>query len=468
MIYNQTKHEELVAERANIFAVRNDLAIKLNEGWESKDDSKWDKQDLINFGMESKRVEFMDIQVKAFDHEISLYENLIPRADTPEDSPILNQHRALRQFLRHADPSVQQNDKDENLYRDHVNEEGRFVIKSPYATSFDEVEGRPGVYMASRSDIDSGTGSRSGLKKGAPEHWMDDPVYQLAFMGDVAKMCTSFMTPDGNKLHVVNIGGVADKGEIYAAQGDTISDQDIPDLTSIQFSAWDSSSKKMGIHRSAVGDVPTIRGGMLIENMGIERLARVWNDQFVNGTTGSTTQSMNGSAKVFTSSTTLVIKYEDLLGCTYNIDRAYRTGSEMIGPGGFRDPERGQVGWLMHDNFELAIRSLKASSRPLWTPGIAEGSFGMVGSVPPRLLGYPFGVTNDLDDDLAVGATPAMFGNFAYFGIRTVEDVTVERFYDSNSTPNYIYLVWARRDARFMGAFDSTPKCEAITVFTGK
>ena len=476
--YNEEKHKELIAERGRVSVGLNELGVKMNETWEGKSDAQWSAQDLANYKANETHHSQIATTLGVLDREIANMEALLPQVALDPEAPHLRQDRALRQFLRHTQEGTSANEKSDRLYADMMNEDGQLVLKSPYAQQFSFPDNskenpldptqvsRVDPRMAGFSDIDSGTGSRGGMKKAAPQTWSDDPVFQLVFSGDIQRFATSFMTANGNEYHMVNIGGAADKGEIYATQAAAITSQDIPDLSVVTFKAWDSSSKKIGVHRSAVYDVPVIRGGMLLEMMGVERVARAWNDQYFNGTTASTSQKIVGNVLEHTTTASTAVAYEDLLGLEYSIDRAYRTGSEMIGPGGFRDPERGRVGWILHDKMEQSLRSLKASSRPLWTPGITAGSYGMVDGAPSRLLGYEYGVSNDITipsgGPLIAGAVPMLFGNWAYYGIRTVEELTVERFYDSNSVPNFIYIVWARRDARFIGAINASSKCEAL------
>ena len=466
--YNDQKHKDLIAARAKQNEKVGELAVETNALMEGKPldkDEGFSNAELRKYTMLMKQHEFESNVLKNMDHELRMYADLAPREALAPDHPArMNRDRINAYMRRNRDGYISADD--EKQCDGHMDEHGRLIVRMGDVFGGDEL--RPPL-MAGRSDINGGTGTRGGMGLAAPHTWSDDPVYNLAYMGDVMRFITSFVTPDGNDYYMVNVGGATDKGEIYADQAGAPTSQDIPDLSRVTFKAFDSSSKKIGVHRSAVNDVPVLGGGQLIEMMGVERVARAWNQQIVVGGVQAAAGNLKGNVLEKETAAANTITYDDLLGVVYTINRAYRTENENIGPGGFRSPERGYVGWLFHDNFEHNLRALKANSRPLWTPGIMSGTYGMVDGAPPRLLGYPYGVTNELDSNaLASDAISAMFGNFAYGAARTVEQVTVERFYDSSSMPNIIYVVWARRDFRIIGALNATSKCEAIVQMKTK
>ena len=63
--------------------------------------------------------------------------------------------------------------------------------------------------------------------------------------------------------------------------------------------------------------------------------------------------------------------------------------------------------WRVSDAFAKAVVNLVDSNgRPLWYDG------DMRNGAPASLMGYPVEITNDVDNDLSAGKTPALFGNF--------------------------------------------------------
>ena len=104
---------------------------------------------------------------------------------------------------------------------------------------------------------------------------------------------------------------------------------------------------------------------------------------------------------------------------------------------------------------------LDGDNRPLWLPSIREG-------LPATLHGYPL-VVNGHMDAVAAGKIPVLFGNFSYYGIRTVSNVELFRFQDSRTMQknSVEILAFSRRDGRPMGALTST-LCDAYAKLTIK
>ncbi len=126
------------------------------------------------------------------------------------------------------------------------------------------------------------------------------------------------------------------------------------------------------------------------------------------------------------------VTYSELLELEYSVNRAYRKNREG-GVGGFTGRAAGMSGFMFSDSFEKLARSLVDSDgRPMWTPGITAGTCGITDGLPPRLLGYPY-VVNDNMDAVATGKVPCLFGNLGYYGIRTVSSVEIFRFWDSRT-----------------------------------
>ena len=128
----------------------------------------------------------------------------------------------------------------------------------------------------------------------------------------------------------------------------------------------------------------------------------------------------------------------------------------------------GRKGFLITDSAERALMGLKdGEDRPLWIPSIRDGE-------SDRILKWPYEVTTALDGDHTSAAnTPYMwFGDFNYFGIRTVGSVELFRFFDSRTAQNNAIEVlgFSRRDARAMGARGGggAGTTEAIKSLTSK
>ena len=82
------------------------------------------------------------------------------------------------------------------------------------------------------------------------------------------------------------------------------------------------------------------------------------------------------------------------------------------------------IGYMISDDAEKVLRVLvDTDARPLWLPSVREGT-------PDRYNGYPV-VVNGSMADVTSGNIPMLFGNFSYYGIRTVRAFELFRFMDS-------------------------------------
>ena len=154
---------------------------------------------------------------------------------------------------------------------------------------------------------------------------------------------------------------------------------------------------------------------------------------------------MTTAKEGLTSSLSLSFTYEDIVDLEYAIDLAYLEGHEG-NPEGFMDAYQGHVGFMIHRNVEKILRKmLDGDGRPLWTPSIRDGA-------PNMIAGWPYFLNNHMDD-IAANKHPILFGNFAHFAIRMVNDLQIFRFWDSNTVTAYSYefIGFCRDDSNTRG-----------------
>ena len=130
----------------------------------------------------------------------------------------------------------------------------------------------------------------------------------------------------------------------------------------------------------------------------------------------------------------------------------------------------GALGWMMSDGCESLIRALTDGAaagmgRPLWVPSM-DGVASAASVRPAMFLGYPVFVNGHMAAPIA-DAIPCLFGNFSYYGIRTVNSVDIFRFLDSRTIQNNAVecIAFSRRDGRPMGAITGG-NCEAYKKLT--
>ena len=306
---------------------------------------------------------------------------------------------------------------------------------------------------ASASDAPSG---EEAVQEEVPPRIID----RLAYYGGVARMAQGFLTGTGGEYRIPQMDAASQEGEILGAQDTTVTEQALPNIGAQVFGAKTGSSKPILITRElqqdAVFDIVSY-----VERQALRRMGRIWNKVFTvtQAGTGMPVGVVSSAIAGITAASQSAITWEELTNLIYAINRAYREMDEQ-GEGGFGSEGGGRIGYMISDNAEKAMRVLTdADGRPLWVPSTREGA-------PSMLNGFPY-VVNGHMDDVAAGNVPMLFGNFSYYGIRTVRRVEIFRFMDSRTMQNNAIecLAFSRRDGRPMGALVSDA-CEAYAKLT--
>ena len=273
-------------------------------------------------------------------------------------------------------------------------------------------------------------------------------------------MAQQFVTGTGGDFKIMNESAAAQEGEILGSQDTATADLDIANITVQTFGAHTVSSKSILLTREMIQDAQIDIAGYS-ERQALRRMGRIWNKAFTTTQTGTGFPvGVVSSAKVgLETAMTTEFTWPEVTELVYKIDRAYREDGEG-GEGGFNSEMGGMTGYMVSDDAERELRQLAdGDDRPLWVPSTREG-------LPNALNGYPY-VVNGHMDAVATGNVPVLFGNFSYYGIRTVGAVEIFRFMDSRTMQKNTIeiLAFSRRDARPMGAITST-KCEAYAKLT--
>ena len=202
-----------------------------------------------------------------------------------------------------------------------------------------------------------------------------------------------------------------------------------------------------------------------VERQATRRLGRLWENAF-------TTTMMSGGNVIgplgcvslasagITASAANTFTWVEVTNLIYAINRAYRMAGEGGAMGAFMPETGGRIGYMISDDAEKIVRTMSdMDNRPLWVPSTREG-------MPNMLNGYPYAVNGHMAS-VATGTVPVLFGNFSYFGIRTVNQIEIFSFMDSRTMQkNRIeILAFSRRDSRNMSALVAN-KIEPIVALT--
>ena len=243
-------------------------------------------------------------------------------------------------------------------------------------------------------------------------------IDKLAHYGGVSRMAQQFMTGTGGEYRIMQEAAAAQEGEIFADQDTAVTAQDLPNIGVQTFGAKTASSKPIVLTREMLQDAQIDIAGYA-ERQALRRMGRIWNKAFTTTQTGTglPVGVVDSALAGITTALNTAFTWVEITNLVYAINRAYREMGEE-GEGGFNAEMGGMIGYMISDGAEKQLRVLLDSdNRPLWVPSTREGA-------PNALNGYPYVVNGHMAAP-ASATTPVLFGNFSYYGIRTVAAVEV-------------------------------------------
>ena len=449
MKYDPVKMADLVAEESKLKEELQEAKVKLND-LNATDD--WDEKK----GVEYQRITMdhmrMDASVRTVSEERRAYELREPEAAKQA------QNMPLARWLREGEEGLEASERQKfiTVKRDNALPDGGGPVFR--ITDFNY----GGIKAATASDATSG-------QEAVQERIRQSVLDRLAYFGGVDKMAQRFITDTGGDWPVPQMDATAQKGLIIGSQDTSVGALDLPDIGVQTFGAKTGSSRKIVITREmiqdAVFDIQTYA-----ERQAVRRLGRAWNAAFTKTLTGLTNPVgvLTIAKDGLTTATNNAIIWKETAQLPYKINKAYRERSEM-GEGGFTAEMGGRTGYMISDDMEMHLFLLSdGDSRPLWVPSTREG-------VPDMLNKWPYEVNDDLDDvepsTAGVGneKVPMLFGNFSYYGIRTIAEIELFRFMDSKTMEKNTMEVLAlsRRDGRALGPIVND-RVDAIARLTMK
>lgn len=260
-------------------------------------------------------------------------------------------------------------------------------------------------------------------------------VEALKAYGGMREVAQVIRTADGNPLNYPTTDGTAEVGEIVAENG-SATDAD-PVFGTVSLNPFKYSSKVITVPIELLQDSSVDIEALVMRRLA-ERIGRITNAHFTTGTGTGQPRGVATAAtvgKAGTTGQTLTVTYDDLVDLQHSVNRAYR----------------GNARWMMADTSLRVIRKLKdLEGRPIFVPGYEVGN---PAGDPDRLLGAPI-VINDDVAAMAANAKSILFGDFNYYLIRDVLDLTILRFTDSAYAKKgqVGFLGWHRSGGNFIDA----------------
>ena len=432
-VFNPEKLAELVAEESRLTHELQELSMSLKDQHES--DAEWDEKRLNWYSADQARHAQLTRERDSVRAERQRYELQEPAAARR------SARSALDRWLRDGNAGLEADER-ENMLSEIRNS----ALPGGGGETFV-------ISAASASDAASG-------EEALQETVLPRVIDRLAHYGGVSQMAQQFVSAMGNDYRIPQMDAATQEGEFLDAQNTATADEDLPDIGIQVFGAKTISSKSILITRELLQD-SVFDVQSYAERQAVRRIGRVANKFFTTTQTGTGMPvGVVSSAKDgITAAAADKVTWVELTELIYAINRAYREGGEM-GEGGFSPEMGGRIGYMISDDAEKAVRVLVDSEgRPLWVPSTREGA-------PSMLNGHPYAVNVHMDS-VATGDVPILFGNFSYYGIRTVAAIEIFRFMDSRTMQRNTVecLAFARRDARPMGALVSDA-CEAYAKLT--
>ncbi|BEV02208.1 phage major capsid protein [Novosphingobium olei] len=234
--------------------------------------------------------------------------------------------------------------------------------------------------------------------------------------GAMRSVATVLSTAQGNPMSFPTSDGTTETGE-WVAENAAAAAAD-PTFGTIGLPVYKASSKVVAIPYELLQD-SSIDVEAFVRNRLATRLGRITNTGYTVGTgsgqpTGLITAAATGYTCPNSTSQVTAVTYDSLVELQHSIDPAYRA--------------LGNCGWMFNDSTLKKIRQMKdGQSRPIFVPGYEAG---VPGGVPDTLLGSAITINQDMAA-MAANAKSIAFGDFSFYNIRDVMDVTMFRFTDS-------------------------------------
>lgn len=257
----------------------------------------------------------------------------------------------------------------------------------------------------------------------------------LKAFGGMREVANVIQTSGGNPINFPTSDGTSEVGEILAENA-SATDLD-PTFGVRTLSTWKYSSKVVTVPYELLQD-SSVDVEALVRARLATRIGRITNTHFTVGTgTGQPNGVVTATSvgKTGATGSTTSVGYDDLVDLQHSVDPAYRA--------------LGNESFMMNDATLRQIRKLKDSqNRPIFVPGY---EVGVPGGMPDTLLGSPIIINQDVPV-MAANAKSILFGDFSFYTIRDVMDVTLFRFTDSVFTRKgqVGFLAWSRHGGQMI------------------
>jgi HK97 family phage major capsid protein len=293
---------------------------------------------------------------------------------------------------------------------------------------------------AVRNTMSTTTPSQGGYT--VPTEVATQVIDAIKAFGGMRQVADVFTTSQGGEIDYPTSDGTAEVGEIVA-QNTAAASQDIT-FGSVPLLTYKFGSKIITVPIELIQDSNVDIEGFVVARIAT-RLGRIQNQKF---TVGSGVGEPNG---LFTAAAVGVVAatggatgviYDNLVDLQHSVDPGYRAVNKCK--------------WMFADSTMKVIRKIKDDNgRPIFVPGY---ELQVPGGAPDTLLGDAVQINQDVPA-MAANAKSIAYGDFSYYKIRDVMDLTMFRFTDSvyASKGQVGFLAWQRSGGNYTAAGTNGP-----------
>lgn len=278
-----------------------------------------------------------------------------------------------------------------------------------------------------------------------PQGFVQDVEVAMRFYGEVLQISHDLPTATGAPLPYPTTNDTTIEAEI-CGEGQTVEEQ-VVTIGNLVLQAWKYSTKLVPVSLELLQDSAFDIDRYLTELFAI-RLARRWEDDFINGNgiseprgllldapIGATAVGDYANTGIDADNGTNSLGTTDLLNLIFSVDPFYRKNGSFV----MHDSTYGRLSGLL-DKF----------GRPLFTPNPQTGKLESIFGYPVKRNNY---MPTIAPSSPASQPVTILFGDFNKYLVRRVKDLAVLRLVERAAEQGLVLFIgFARMDARLVDA----------------
>lgn len=249
--------------------------------------------------------------------------------------------------------------------------------------------------------LTKGTNADGGFT--VPTGFVNELNVQLKYYAPFRNFVRVITTENGIDLPWPKVDDTGNKAVIIG-EGVDLQEQNNNTFASVTLKAFKYSSKLIKVSTELLRDNAVNLESYLADAIA-NRIGRAQEEHALVGDNTGKPQGLVPASSLGVTLASQTPTYDEIVDLIHSVDPAYR--------------QRGA--FVMHDTFLAKLRKLKDSNgQPLWQPGMVNGQ-------PDTIFGYPYFISNSLDDGVGLSEKPCVFGDLSQYVWRDVGTVEIQR-----------------------------------------